>query len=135
MAGVIRDPAEWRVVREEGSGWCLGEWCAPEAEPEKLPEAFVNTCFYIQGLQALGQITQILHKEEPEWVKDRILTAKKAVMDTFFDANTGDFCGGTGAANAFALNVGLGTAGRKILWTGTESWEGWIREFSERLFY
>ncbi len=101
------------VVREEEGGWCLGEWCAPEAEPEKLPEAFVNTCFYIQGLQALGQITQILHKEEPEWVKDRILTAKKAVMDTFFDANTGNFCGGTGAANAFALNVGLGTAGTK----------------------
>ena len=73
----------------------------------------MNTCCYIQGLQALGQITQILHKEEPEWVKDRILTAKKAVMDTFFDANTGDFCGGTGAANAFALNVGLGTAGTK----------------------
>lgn len=97
------------VVREEEGGWCLGEWCAPASETAVLPPAFVNTYFYIQGLKALRQITKILHQPEPVWLEDRIREAKNAVIRTYFDEKTGDFCGGTGAANAFARNLGLGT--------------------------
>lgn len=101
------------VVREEEGGWCLGEWCAPASEPEMIPPAFVNTYFYIQGLQEVRKTAKLLHQREPVWVEDRIRLAKNAIVSTYFDEETEDFCGGIGAANGFALNLGLGTAGTK----------------------
>lgn len=101
------------VVREEEGGWCLGEWCAPESEPEMIPAAFVNTYYYIQGLQETKEAARILHHEEPEWLEERLRQARDAVVNTYFDRQTEDFCGGIGAANAFALNLGLGTARTK----------------------
>jgi len=101
------------VVREEEGGWCLGEWCAPESEPEMIPAAFVNTYYYIQGLQETKEAARILHQKEPEWLEERLRQARDAVVNTYFDRQTEDFCGGIGAANAFALNLGLGTARTK----------------------
>lgn len=101
------------VVREEEGGWCLGEWCAPASEPERIPEAFVNTCFYLQGLLEVVKIAGILHREAPEWVKERIPQVREAIVSAWFEEGTGDFCGGAGAANAFALKLGLGTARTK----------------------
>ncbi len=97
------------VVREEEGGWCLGEWCAPASETQTIPEAFVNTCFYLQGLIELKEIAEILHLTTPAWADERIKESTDAVIRTYFNAETGDFCSGVGAANAFALNLGLGT--------------------------
>ena len=96
------------VVREEEGGWCLGEWCAPASEPEMLPEAFVNTYYYIQGLRTLRQMANILCREEPVWIRERLEKSLQAFRDAWWDEDTGDFGGGIGAANAFALNLGLG---------------------------
>lgn len=101
------------IVREEAGGWCLGEWCAPESEAEKLPEAFINTYFYIQGLQELKHIGEILHKTVPAWVDESIRLSKKAFEESYFNLETEDFCNGIGAANGFALNLGMGTAQTK----------------------
>lgn len=101
------------VTREEEGGWCLGEWCAPAAEPEMLPAAFVNTYYYIRGLEEAGKIAQLLHRPEPEWVQERIRLAKDAMERTWFHPETGAFCEGIGAADAFALNLGLGNARTK----------------------
>lgn len=97
------------VTREEKGGWCLGEWCAPVTEQERIPDAFINTYFYIKGLQELKRIGQILNKEVPIWTDERIRTAKNALIKKYYDAETGDFCKGAGAANAFALNLEMGT--------------------------
>ena len=73
----------------------------------------VNTYYYIQGLQETKEAARILHHEEPEWLEERLRQARDAVVNTYFDRQTEDFCGGIGAANAFALNLGLGTARTK----------------------
>ena len=94
--------------------------------------------FYIQGLQALGQITQILHKEEPEWVKGQDSDGKEGGYGYLFDANTGDFCGGTGAANAFAsLNVEPWNSGNEEKSCGQvqKAGKAGYGNFPERLFY
>lgn len=101
------------IVREEDGGWCLGEWCAPESAQETLPEAFVNTYYYLQGLDAIRKAAQILHREEPVWVEERSAQSRKAFVDAWFEEETGSFCGGIGAANAFALNLGMGDARTK----------------------
>ena len=47
------------VVREEEGGWCLGDWCFPASEEkEQLPEAFINTFYYLHGLQEMMQISE-----------------------------------------------------------------------------
>ncbi len=97
------------VVREEEGGWCLGEWCAPETEKNGLPPSFVNTYYYIRGLETIRKAAEILKREKPEWVDERIQKIKNALVRDFFDEKTGDFCQGKGAANAFALDIGLGT--------------------------
>ena len=42
------------VVKEIEGGWCLGDWCTPEAV--RLPEAFVNTFFYIRLMMLADEI-------------------------------------------------------------------------------
>lgn len=99
---------EGLVVREEEGGWCLGEWCAPATETGMLPEAFVNTYYYIQGLRALKRMAEILHKEAPVWTEERIERSLRAFSNAWYDQSTGDFAEGIGGGNAFALNLGLG---------------------------
>ncbi len=96
------------ITCEEKGGWCLGEWCAPESESETIPAEFVNTYFYIRGLKCLKQIAEILHTTPPVWIDQRIQKCSDAVIRTFYNSRTGDFCSGTGAANAFALDLGIG---------------------------
>lgn len=101
------------VTREEEGGWCLGEWCAPESASKTIPAAFVNTYFYIKGLKCLKRIADILHTAPPGWIDERTQTSVSAILRTFYDPETGDFCNGAGAANAFALDLEIGTAKTK----------------------
>ncbi len=96
------------IVREEEGGWCLGEWCAPCAGEDMLPPEFINTYYYILGLEAFGKMGEILRRQVPSWLEPRIRAAREAMLRRFFDPATGDFCGGRGGSNAFALNLGLG---------------------------
>lgn len=96
------------IVREEEGGWCLGEWCAPCAREDMIPPEFINTYYYILGLKAFGQMGEILHRQTPLWLEERMRASLEAVARSFFDPATGDFCQGRGGANAFALNLGLG---------------------------
>ncbi|MCI9336939.1 MAG: family 78 glycoside hydrolase catalytic domain [Lachnospiraceae bacterium] len=101
------------IVREEEGGWCLGEWCAPPAREGMLPVEYVNTYYYILGMHAFRQMGEILHRSQPLWLEERIRVCREAMMRAYFDRSTGDFCGGRGGANAFALNLGLGDARTK----------------------
>ena len=92
------------VVREREGGWCLGDWCTPD--PIRLPEPFVNTCFYVKCMQAM----QYLAGEcgERADYDSEIEASKKALLRTYFDEVTGSFCGGVQGADAFAVDIGIG---------------------------
>ena len=54
------------VVREEEGGWCLGDWCFPASEEkEQLPEAFINTFYYLHELQEMMQISEKMNNKLP----------------------------------------------------------------------
>ena len=86
---------------------CLGDWNAPGRE--LIPSRFANTCMFVAALEKLIKIACVLGKEEDvAGYKQTIDRCKKAIDDAFFDENTGDYCWGEQAANAFALRIGLG---------------------------
>ena len=97
------------VVREEEGGWCLGDWCFPASEEkEQLPEAFVNTFYYLHGLQEMMQISEKMNNKLPIRFAEREKNVKNAFLDAYFDPETGDFCEGRAAGNAYGLALGLG---------------------------
>jgi len=44
------------IVREEEKGWCLGDWAVQPLPPD----AFVNTCYYIQCMRILEKICPLV---------------------------------------------------------------------------
>lgn len=97
------------VVREEEGGWCLGDWCFPASEEkEQLPEAFINTFYYLHGLQEMMQISEKMNNKLPIQFVEREKNVKNAFLDAYFDPETGDFCEGRAAGNAYGLALGLG---------------------------
>ena len=97
------------VVREEEGGWCLGDWCFPASEEkEQLPEAFINTFYYLHGLQEMIQISEKMNNKLPIRFAEREKNVKNAFLDAYFDPETGDFCEGRAAGNAYGLALGLG---------------------------
>ena len=97
------------VVCEEEGGWCLGDWCFPASEEkEQLPEAFINTFYYLHGLQEMMQISEKMNNKPPIRFAEREKNVKNAFLDAYFDPETGDFCEGRAAGNAYGLALGLG---------------------------
>jgi alpha-L-rhamnosidase len=92
------------VVREREGGWCLGDWCTPDEV--RLPEAFVNTFYYIRCMQLVQKSAQIIGKSVD--YSEEIAQAKASLHQAYFDKHTGDYCQGVQGANAFALLIGLG---------------------------
>lgn len=92
------------IVKERAGGWCLGDWCAPSNI--EIPEAFVNTYFYIKSMRQVEEIAQIIGEKVN--YGDRIKKSEKALTDKYFNEQTGDFCDNMQGANAFALLFGLG---------------------------
>jgi len=95
------------IVREEDGGWCLGDWAMPGEC--RIPEPFVNTCYYILSLKMMAEIAGILGKPDDIAAWDALrLTAEHAVRTAYYDEQTGSFCGGEQAADAYAVMLGLG---------------------------
>ena len=97
------------IVREREKGWCLGDWCPPG--DVLLPEAYVNTYYYIRSMETVEEIAGLIG-EKVDYTKE-ISESRKAMVDSFFDSGSCDFCGGVQGANAFALLLGLGNAATK----------------------
>lgn len=95
------------VSREEPGGWCLGDWCT--LEKAVLPEPFVNTYFYIKCLHILKKIASVIDRPEDIHIfASKAEELKKALVDTYFNGETGDFFGNVQGANAYGLDIGLG---------------------------
>ena len=96
------------VVREETGGWCLGDWCAPDGV--KIPEAFVNTYFYIKSMMRMLEIVDLLDRPSVRPVLEkRIARCKQAILHAYYSEQSHNFIGNVQGANSFALDLGLGT--------------------------
>jgi alpha-L-rhamnosidase len=95
------------VVREEERGWCLGDWC-PLEEPILLPEAYVNSCYFIKILQMLENIAPVVNRSEDaaEYAALRESIAASIRRD-YFDPETGTYLNNIQGADAYALWAGL----------------------------
>lgn len=101
MKGFCKDGL---VVREREKGWCLGEWCTPEAVA--LPEPYVNTYYYIVSMKAAQYLASEIGRNVDYSLE--IEKSLKAIKQSYFNPETGSFCNGTQGADAFALALGLG---------------------------
>ena len=101
------------VVREEDGGWCLGDWAA--IDKISIPEPFVNTCYFIKSLYILAKVAEILERhDDAKNYFTYIEQAKGALIENYFDFNTGSFCEGNQGADAFALDICLSDDNRTI---------------------
>lgn len=98
---------------EPENAWCLGDWCLPYIVAE-IPPSFVNTYFYIKGMQMCIELAKKFgHTEYIGLLSDRIEYHKKAINAAYFHdfprpRHGCQYLGGNQGANAFALDIGLG---------------------------
>lgn len=100
------------VVKEEPDGWCLGDWCFIDDninERYLLTPEFVNTSYLVKFYDMMLELQEKLGLEldRQEYEKRRKHHAQ-AIIDTYYDDITGDFCKDAFAANAYAIDIGLG---------------------------
>ena len=95
------------VVAGEDGGWCLGDWNAPYGMD--IPTPFVNTYFYIKSLMTVAQIADILgFASKSVQLKNTADRKREALQQHYYDKSANSYCGGVRAANAFAVDIGLG---------------------------
>ena len=114
--------SEFSLVTSDKAGdWCLGDWCGPIIlYPEKditshnqqvfLPAPMVNTYFMVKTLNQLCEIAAIIGKEGdiPEY-KEKAEQRKKAIQAAYFNTFDDNFVMNVQGANAFAVDLGLGS--------------------------
>lgn len=94
------------IVREEPGGWCLGDWCT--LEPVVLPEAYVNSCYFVRILTIMEEIAGILGAGYP--YSALRAQVSDAIRAAYFDPETCHFAGNIQGADAFAVWAGLAGA-------------------------
>ncbi len=89
--------------------WCLGDWCTPTKI--KIPPRFVNTYFYIKYIDEILTCKDVLKlsREEVRRYKEKRKILVDALERTYYNPETGDFARNIQGANAFAVDLGLGT--------------------------
>ncbi|MBQ6898507.1 MAG: family 78 glycoside hydrolase catalytic domain [Clostridia bacterium] len=89
--------------------WCLGDWCTPTKI--KIPPRFVNTYFYIKYIDEILTCKDVLKlsREEVKGYKEKRKALADALTKTYYNPETGDFARNIQGANAFAIDLGLGT--------------------------
>ena len=94
------------VWREEKDGWCLGDWCTPD--PIVIPEAYVNTVLYVQFIQQVTEVAQILGREsEVAHLAEREAKIKRAIELAYFSPDKHTYCGDVNGASCLAFRVGM----------------------------
>ena len=95
------------VVSDQEGEWCLGDWCAPEKT--LIPEPFVNTYFYIKSIDRVLDACEVFGEDKlKESLKAKRDKKVSAIIRRYYNEKTGDFAENIQAANAFALDLGLG---------------------------
>ena len=89
--------------------WCLGDWCTPTKI--KIPPRFVNTYFYIKYIDEILACRSVLKlpAAEVKAYREKRRVLADALTRTYYNPETGDFARNIQGANAFAIDIGLGT--------------------------
>ncbi|MBQ8895133.1 MAG: family 78 glycoside hydrolase catalytic domain [Clostridia bacterium] len=114
--------SEFGLVTSDKPGeWCLGDWCGPNIlYPEKditshnqqviLPAPMVNTYFMVKSLRQMAEIARILGKNEDiAGYEEKIAQRKAAIQAAYFNTFDGNFIMNVQGANAYAVDLGLGS--------------------------
>jgi len=114
--------SEFGLVTSDKAGeWCLGDWCGPiilypdrditsHNQQVMLPAPMVNTYFMVKSLNRLCEIARILGREEdiPAY-EEKAETRKRAIQAAYFNTFDGNFVMNVQGANAYAVDLGLGS--------------------------
>ena len=96
------------VTSDQPNAWCLGDWCVAQ-KPIAIPEAYVNTYFFVKSIDNILEIAQIIGRTD---CREKLLALREsrceAIVKAYFDPATGNFAGNYQASNAFAVDIGLG---------------------------
>ncbi|MBQ8388010.1 MAG: family 78 glycoside hydrolase catalytic domain [Clostridia bacterium] len=101
------------VTQGEPGQWCLGDWCfsgcTEDGEQEQFPNPYVNTCFLARFYGMMLELDEKLGLgiDRQKYTELKKLHSE-AITAKYFDPESGDFCGNTNGANAFAVDIGLG---------------------------
>ena len=100
------------VVSDQPGQWCLGEWCIPgqkQLDGLPLPNPLVNNYFFVKSIDRVLELCPAIG-QQAHIPALRALRARKAqaIVDAYFDPQTGDFAKNGNCANAFAFDLGLG---------------------------
>ena len=89
--------------------WCLGDWCTPTKI--KIPPRFVNTYFYVKHIDEVLMCKDALRlpAKEVKQLTEKRRTLVEAIRKTYYKAETGNFARNIQGANAFAIDLGIGT--------------------------
>lgn len=113
---------------EEEGGWCLGDWGGISGEI-MLPEAFVNTYFYIKALGFMLEMADVLGTE-----KDAVVCRIKHLKDAMakqYPVNDDRVLDDVGGAGAFWCDIGMGN--REMLRRINEKYDT-LGEFDTSMF-
>ena len=95
------------IVREEKTGWCLGDWA--NLEKTVIPEPFVNTCLFMRSLMFMNEIAQVLGKTEDIREYEHLYNAaKEGIYAQYYNKQTSSFADGIQGADVFAVCAGIG---------------------------
>ena len=109
------------VTSDKAGEWCLGDWCGPNIlYPDKditehnqqvlLPAAMVNTYFMVKSLETMCKIARVIGRDaDIVEYKEKIARRKQAITAAFFNAFDDNFIMNVQGANAYAVDLGLGT--------------------------
>ena len=100
------------VVSDQPGLWCLGDWCTPHEvhgmKPE-IPEPFVNNYFYVKTIDVLIETAEITGNSEYIPVLAELRQKKTdALVENYYDPETGNFAANVNGSNSFAVDIGLG---------------------------
>lgn len=92
------------VTREREGGWCLGDWCYLESG--KIPEPFVNTCWFIHALRLYKEMKALIGERVDEEIlrlESEMLVAVRREYSAISDV---------GAARVYGAWIGIESSER-----------------------
>jgi len=120
----LEDHSEGGFITNDKEGsWCLGEWCPPcimwpgkdlhsAHKPVQMiiPPAYINNYYMIKSMEKICKIARLLGKEEMiADYSEKIEKGKKLLQAAYFNTFDHSFFMNAQGANAFAVDIGLGT--------------------------
>jgi len=118
----LEEHSEFGLVTSDQQGmWCLGDWCGPNIlYPDRditshnqqilIPAPYVNTYFMVRSLETMKKIALIIGKEsDVSEYEEKIDMRKRAIRAAYFNTFDGNFIMNVQGANAFAVDLGLGS--------------------------